>query len=175
MLNIEPPEYLYCPFCGNKLGLKVVDGKKFKYCRECDWTYYPHVGAAACGVAIRKGKVLLVKRARDPYRNTWMFPAGFVNFGEHPEDTILREVNEETGLKAKIIKLLEVEQVDDDPRSMGHFGFFYLVKVRGNIKPKDKIENSDIGWFSLKRLPIIGWHGHKRVLKMLTRDNQIKH
>lgn len=167
MLDLKPPEYLFCPFCGNSLGSRLVDGSNFKYCQNCDWTYYPHVDAAACGVAVRGDKVLLVKRAREPYKDTWMFPAGFVSYGEHPEDTVIREIAEETGLKAKVIELLGVEQVDDDPRSMGHFGFFYRVEVSGEIQSGDEEENSEIGWFDLKHLPKIGWHAHKKILKKL--------
>lgn len=167
MLKINPPDYKFCPFCGKILASKLEEGHTFKHCQNCNWTYYPHVGAAACGVAIRNGKVLLVKRARDPYKDTWMFPAGFVSFGEHPQDTVVREVREETGYQAKVIRLIDVVQVDDDPRSLGHFGFFYEVTVTGNIKPTDKEENSDIGWFNLQNLPHIGWHGHQNIIKKL--------
>lgn len=80
--------------------------------------------------------------ARNPHEDTWMFPAGFVSFGEHPKETVVRELQEETGLNAKVVKLIDVIQVDDDPRSLGHFGFFYAVTVTGKIKPTDKEENS---------------------------------
>ena len=170
MLNLKPPEYLFCPFCGSNLRSKQMDGTGFKHCQNCDWTCYPHVGTASCGVVIKGNKVLLVKRAREPYKNTWMFPSGFVSYGEHPEDTIIREMREETGLEVKVIKLLSVEQVDDYPRSMGHFGFFYKVKVKGKLKPVDEEENSDIGWFDLNKLPRIGWHGHQKMLRGLTRN-----
>ena len=167
MLNIKPPKYSFCPFCGNKLGLTVVDRTNFKHCQGCNWTYYPHIGAAACGVAVRGKKVLLVKRAREPYKDTWMLPAGYVSYGEHPKDTVVREIAEETGYKAMVIKLLNIEQVGDDPRSIGHFGFFYQVNLEGKIKPADKEENSEIDWFDLKNLPPVGWHGHKNILKQL--------
>lgn len=169
MINLKPPKYLFCPFCGNNLKSKIIDKNGFKYCQNCDWVYYPHVGAASCGVAIKNNKVLLVKRAREPYKNTWMFPAGFISYGEHPEDTVIREMKEETGLDAKILRLLSVEQVDDDPRSMGHFGFFYQVKVKGKFKLVDKEENGEVGWFDLHKLPKIGWHGHIKMLKELGR------
>lgn len=167
MLEITPPDYKYCPFCGNELRIRLADGKNFKHCQGCNWTYYPHVGAAASGVAVRDGGVLLVKRARDPYKGTWMFPAGFVSFGEHPKDTIIREIEEETGYKAKIIKLLDVEQVDDDPRNIGHFCFFYKVSLKGEMKLADREENTDLGWFDLKKLPVIGWHSHQKIIKGL--------
>jgi ADP-ribose pyrophosphatase YjhB (NUDIX family) len=96
-----------------------------------------------------------------------MCPSGFVSYGENPEDTVIREVKEETGLNAKVVRLLGVEQVDDDPRSMGHFSFFYLIKVNGGNETVDKNENSEVGWFDLKSLPKIGWHDQKKTLKKL--------
>lgn len=96
-----------------------------------------------------------------------MVPAGFVSFGEHPEETVIREMKEETGYKAKITKLLGVEQSDDDPRSTGHFAFFYKVLLEGKIMPVDEEENSEICWFSLKKLPKICWHSHRKILKKL--------
>ncbi len=167
MLEIRPPEYKFCPFCGNELDEVLMEGRQFKHCEKDNWTYFPHVGQAACGVAVRDGKVLLVKRAREPYKGSWMFPAGFVSFGEHPSETVVRELEEETGYKAKVIKLLDIIQVDDDPRSMGHFGFFYDVSLSGEMILNDKEENLDIDWFDLNDLPEIGWHSHKQILSRL--------
>lgn len=169
MLKVEPPDYKFCPFCGDKLTTKkTVDGVERKYCHKDKWTYYPHVSSAAIAVIIRNGKVLMVKRAREPYNDTWMFPAGYVNFGEHPRETAIREVKEETGLKARNLKLIEIIQTEDDPRAPGHFGFFYKVEVeKGEVKNLDKEENQDIGWFDIKNPPKIGWKSHRRVMKRL--------
>jgi ADP-ribose pyrophosphatase YjhB (NUDIX family) len=167
MLDISPPDYKFCPFCGSGLEDKDEERRRYKYCHKCNWIYYPHVAASAGGVAIQNGRVLLVKRAREPYKDTWMVPAGFVSFGEHPEETVVREVKEETGLSAKVIKLLRVYQVDDDPRNMGHFAFMYEVEASGQIKIQDTEENQEAGWFELNNLPPIGWKGHQELLNSL--------
>lgn len=165
-LNITPPNYTYCPFCSKKLDVKVEEEKEWKYCADCKWTYYPHVAGAACAVIVKDGKVLMVKRNREPYKGTWMFPAGFIDFGEHPEDALVREVKEEVGLEVTKLKLMEIVQVDDDPRSMGHFGYFYEVEVKdGNVKNNDNEENTEIVWFDVKNLPTVGWHGHKKIIE----------
>jgi len=165
MLKISPPNYQFCPFCGKKLKTKNEENKKRKFCSFCNWTYYPHVGAAAAAVIIKNKKVLLVKRKREPYKGTCMFPAGFIDFGEHPEETVKREVKEETGLTVKRVFLWKVIQSTDDPRSPGHFVFFYKVKAGGEILNMDRKENEDIGWFSLNHLPEIKWKTHRYVLR----------
>lgn len=130
MINIQPPNYLYCPFCARELGIRKEEGKNRKFCSFCGWTYYPHV-ATAVGAVIEKDKlILMVKRNREPFKNTWMFPAGFVDFGEKPFEALRREIREEVGAPNLIIrklKYLAIYQAEDDPRSPGHFVIFYRV------------------------------------------------
>lgn len=167
MLSIDPPDYKFCPFCRGKLQFKIEDGRKKKCCDSCGWTYYPHVAGAVAAVIIKDGKTLMVKRAREPYRNTWMFPAGFIDYGEHPLDALRREVKEETGLRVKKASLLEIIQTEDDPRSPGHFCFFYEVIASGNKIKTDEKENKEIAWFDIKKPLRIGWKSHKYILSLL--------
>jgi len=172
MLKIKPPCYRFCPFCGKKLQVRIEEEKERKYCPSCEWTYYPHVAAAAGAIILRNNKVLLVKRRREPYKDTWMFPAGFVDFGEHPLETATREVAEETGLKIKNARLLNIIQSVDDPRSPGHFVFFYEAPWanahgifsalrRSEIPPKQNSSHSSTvlqPWFSAKadKVTVVG-------------------
>ncbi|MEJ5338828.1 MAG: NUDIX hydrolase [Aquificaceae bacterium] len=57
---------------------------------------------SAGGVLIREGQILLIKNPSD----VWTFPKGLVEEGEKPEDTAVREVYEETGVRGKIISEL---------------------------------------------------------------------
>ena len=109
----------------------------------------------------------MVKRKREPYKGTWMFPAGFVDYGEHPKETVVREVKEETGLEVKTVQFVDVIQADDDPRQIGHFIFLYRVEVEDGEMKTDEEENEDISWVEIKNPPPIGWHGHKLVMKKL--------
>lgn len=55
------------------------------------------------------GRVLLARRhepANVNAHNKWEFPGGGIDFGETPEQAVIREVLEETGLNVKIIRML---------------------------------------------------------------------
>lgn len=169
MLKIKPPDYQFCPFCGKKLKIRLEE-KERKFCSSCKWTYYPNVACAAAGVIIKDGKALMVKRARDPFKGTWMFPAGFVEFGENPKEGLEREIKEETGLKVGEMKFIDIFQAGDDPRNPGHFVFFYLIKKFCGELKINKEENQDISWFDIKKPPGIGWKSHKYVMKLLQKE-----
>lgn len=63
------------------------------------------IEATSCGgVVIFRGKILLLyKNYRNKYEG-WVLPKGTVEAGEEYKDTAIREVREETGVAASIIK-----------------------------------------------------------------------
>lgn len=48
-------------------------------------------------------KILLIKRTKEPWKGLWHFPGGHVDEGEIPQDSVIREIKEETGLDAEIV------------------------------------------------------------------------
>jgi 8-oxo-dGTP pyrophosphatase MutT (NUDIX family) len=55
------------------------------------------------GVLIRNGRVLLVHNDRDE----WELPGGRIELGETPEQTVAREITEETGLAVEVVEILD--------------------------------------------------------------------
>ena len=109
----------------------------------------------------------MVKRGRPPFRNTWMFPGGFVEYGEHPLKTLKREVKEETGLNFQKACFIDILETRDDPRAPGNLVFFYKVTATGKRIKTDEEENKKIAWFNLKKPPRIGWKAHQNIFKQL--------
>ncbi len=92
--------------------------------------------AAAKVAIIEKGKVLLVRAARGLTQGIWNLPGGFIGYGEHPEQSAQREVEEELGLRVSLTRLLGI-YADTFPRTGGYMlSFVYLGKrLPGPIKP----------------------------------------
>ncbi len=61
---------------------------------------------ASKAIITRNGKILVLRKSRDDpvSGNRWEFPGGRIELGETPEQCLLREVKEETGLEIEIIK-----------------------------------------------------------------------
>jgi ADP-ribose pyrophosphatase YjhB (NUDIX family) len=90
-------------------------------------TGFSHTGpqlAVSAGI-FRDGKILLVRRAREPAKGVYTFPGGRVEFGESLHEALAREVREETGLKIEIVGLIGYREALP-PRTGGHGHFVVL-------------------------------------------------
>ncbi len=84
---------------------------------------------ADCVVIDAKGRLLLIRRGRPPFKGKYALPGGFAEIGETIEDACRRELMEETGIKAGKLELLGVySDPSRDPR--GHTcSVVYLTRV----------------------------------------------
>lgn len=90
--------FKYCPVCGKELKLKKIgDEGKIPYCTSCDTPHFEMFNTCVIVTVINDDNIALVKQ----YRLTekyWILIAGYINEGETAEETVKREVEEETGL-----------------------------------------------------------------------------
>jgi 8-oxo-dGTP diphosphatase len=117
----------------------------------------------ADGVVVKAGKLLLIRRGRDPFKGAYALPGGFLEYGERAEDCIVREVKEETGLATEVVELVGLySDPDRDPR--GHFvtAVYRLKVVGGRLKAGDDAESAE--WVPLDDLPEFAFD-HDRIVK----------
>ena len=76
---------------------------------------------------------LLLHRTEDV--NVWEFPGGKIEFGENPIETAKRELQEETGIKGKNMKLLDILSVLYPNGKTMQICIFYLMEVPKKVSP----------------------------------------
>ena len=59
-------------------------------------------------MAVDGGRVLLVRRGKEPLKGHWSLPGGALELGESLADGLVREVREETGLTVQPVELVEL-------------------------------------------------------------------
>ena len=74
------------------------------------------IRVAAYGLIINDGHILLCRLAKllPTHNGEWTLPGGGMDFGEHPEQTVVRETMEETGVEVAPINILGVDTLRQD-------------------------------------------------------------
>ncbi|AZK96604.1 MULTISPECIES: NUDIX hydrolase [Streptomyces] len=103
--------------------------------------------AVAAGVILRDGCLLLVRRRVPEGSLTWQFPAGKVEQGESPEDAVVREVKEETGLVVAVTEQLR-ERIH--PGTGVRILYFACAIRSGTAHRAAPDEVADISWVPLR-------------------------
>jgi len=107
-----PYEMNFCRRCGAKLT--HVTGNVYK-CDNGHTIFYNSSAALTVLLTNSNKEVLTLVRALDPGKGTLDLPGGFADLGESLEDALVREIEEETGLKPTDYTPLKYVMSDIDP------------------------------------------------------------
>lgn len=152
----------YCVRCGTPLERRLLFGQERPACPNCGWVFFADPKVAA-GVLIEdNSSVLLVRRANEPGRGLWSFPAGFVDAGEDPARAAERECLEETGLLVETVSLLRVIAGREHDRG-ADFVIVYAAKVvGGSLQAGDDADQAT--FFPRDALPPLAFQATKITL-----------
>ncbi|MDO4963254.1 MAG: NUDIX domain-containing protein [bacterium] len=99
---------------------------------------------------MNENKILLVKKVGGPYDGKLDLPGGTIEFLEKPEDTLIREIKEETKLTITDFNLLTVDSINlswihkTKQENIKHIFILYKINdYTGKIKEKIKIDNNN--------------------------------
>ncbi len=130
---------------------------------------YKNPALSVDAVWIRRGRVLLVRRAQPPFRGRWALPGGFVELNETVEAAVVRELKEETGLSGRPRALVGVYSGPDrDPRKPTTTVAF-LMGGRGGV-PRGGDDARAAAWVPLADARRLAFD-HDRILRDARRRN----
>lgn len=144
---------------------RPVGDKPRRVCPSCGFIHFtdPKVGVGV--FVVHEGKILLVRRTMHPEIGKWSIPAGFVDHGEDPQETAVREAFEETNLRVVIEELIDVYH---NPPEQGGASFFIMYRARllgGTLQAGDDADAA--AFFALDNLPEIAFPSTQAAIEQL--------
>jgi 8-oxo-dGTP diphosphatase len=106
--------------------------------------HQPVVGVG--GVVVHDGRVLLIRRGKEPLKGRWSIPGGTLELGESLEEAVVRELREETGLEVRPVSLLTVFDRIERRESRVEYHFvivdFLCERVSGVLRAASDAEDA---------------------------------
>lgn len=114
------------------------------------------MNSSAIGIVFDQGneQVLLVKRCDVP---VWVFPGGGIEEGESPEEAVVREVREETGLSVEISR--KIGEYTPINRLSNYTHVFECRVIDGDLSTGEETRN--LGFFPFREPPYPFLHVHQ--------------
>jgi 8-oxo-dGTP diphosphatase len=107
--------------------------------------------------------VLLIRRGLAPFQDRWALPGGFVRDGESLDETALRELREETGVRDVYLEqLYSFGEPDRDPRGRV-LSVAYFALISPDRPLKAGTDAADAAWFPAERTPPLAFD-HAKIL-----------
>jgi len=130
-------KYKFCPLCGTTLVEKYSwDEGGVPYCEKDDIMFFDTPKPCIVVAVLKENKILLLKQSYI-YKNSKVLVSGYVSIGETLEETVLREVKEETGITIGDIKYLGSQCIKSKELLMIAFMAKY---VEGDIQKSSEVE-----------------------------------
>jgi ADP-ribose pyrophosphatase YjhB (NUDIX family) len=152
----------FCVRCGTKLARKRIEHRMREVCPECGHIAFRNAKPAVGLLIERNARLLLVRRARPPFKGYWDIPGGFLEEDEAPRSGAMREAREETGLRIGVDGLIGAYL----GRNRGEYtmNLYFTAHVSGG-RAKAGDDADELRWFALKEIPKrIAFPGHTRAV-----------
>lgn len=165
-----PFEWRYCGTCGREL-IVIHDGQSHApHCTVCRRFFYRNpVPATCCFVRRAPDELLFAQRAVHPAKGEWTLPGGFLELGETTEEGALRELREETNLRADRVRLIGVS-TKQSPVSGAIMVLGYLIEDwQGEEDMRPDTDAMALRFFKKHERPQLPFPAHRELLELYDR------
>lgn len=145
---------MYCYTCGH-----LLETLPPAVCKSCGTHHWNDAKPTGVALVHHEGRLLLIRRAVEPWKGRWDFPGGFCNDTEHPISAAEREVFEETGIRIRVTGYIGAwHETHYDPElppglRKTTLGSFYHAVPTSDTSPKSSEETTDAKWFLPSEIP----------------------
>lgn len=139
---------------------------------------YPTPKVDVRGFVLNDAKeVLMVKESED---DKWTIPGGWADVGYSPSEVVVKEIEEETGFKTDVVRLLAIYDKKCHPHPPQPFYIYklnFLCRICGG-KLKPSFDIKDVGFFPIDKLPELSedrilQRQLEQLYKMVIDDDQV--
>jgi len=157
-------KYRFCPLCRGNL-IRAKEENNYHYvCKDCGWKYYVNpLPSVAAFVHSDNNEILLIKRGIEPGKDKWALPTGFIEHDELPEEAVLRELKEETGIRGKTKGLIGI--FTEKTRVYGNILLigYEIELMNGSLKAGS--DTKETRFFPKEQLPCIPFASHRAIIR----------
>lgn len=150
----KPPAnapYSFCPHCGAPLAEGEKFGRSRRFCRYCGFIHFTDPKVAVAALVTDYRRVLLVRRGAIPRIGYWALPAGYMDADEAPEEALMREVIEETGVQVRVTAFQGVAPLAGWSQRRGILLLYRAEAIEGEATGGDDV--SEARWFRADEVP----------------------
>jgi len=156
---------IYCPYCANQVVRREMEGKIRDFCIHCSNIFYENpLPVVSCIVVNECREILLVKRKNEPYKDMWCLPIGFAEADEEVKDAVLRELEEETGITGEIVRLVDVDTVDNYFYGSLAIVAYEVKRTGGKLHAGD--DAKEARFFPIFDLPPLAWASNDKAVQI---------
>lgn len=168
-LSVHEKFYKHCPNCKTDLKRKEIDGRERFFCPNCAFIFWNNPKPVVSILLHHDGKILMLQRANEPLKGYWCLPGGYLNYDETPEEAVIRELKEETGIECKIGRLIGVYRIDNDPRGI-NIDIIYEAEFKSEVNLSD--EHKKFNFFSVGQLPEKIAYKHREAINVFIQQHK---
>jgi 8-oxo-dGTP diphosphatase len=124
-------------------------------CPACGYAQFVNPRPTGLSIILDGGRVLLLRRARDPEAGRWALPGGFCDGWEAPADAAVREAREELGVDIALDRFVGmfIATYPFQGELLPVLDCFWVAHISAGQPRADPTEASELRWVALAEVP----------------------